>query len=115
MAEWRYGEGIPVQRRTKYLPGQLPNELSQFDAVWTHLHFGDGTGEGVLTSVTPLSSPEQLNAARTFDMSCLMKGSGCPSLCALLPAADRYRRAHNLSGGWGWNSGSWGAQPKDCQ
>jgi hypothetical protein len=93
---------------------RLPSELSQFDAIWTHLHFGDGTGEGVYTSVTPLSSPEQLNAARSIDLSCLLSGSGCRSLCVLLPEADRYRRAHNLRD-WGWNSGSWGEQPRDCQ
>lgn len=114
MADWRYGATIPTQRR-RYRGGvKLPGELSQFDAVWTHLHFGNGTGEGVYTSVTPLSSPEQLNAARSIDLSCLLAGKGCRSLCALLPEADRYRRAHNLRG-WGWNSGSWGEQPRDCQ
>jgi hypothetical protein len=115
MADWHYGATIPAQRRTRQTDGvRLPSELSQFDAIWTHLHFGDGTGEGVYTSVTPLSSPEQLNAARSIDLSCLLSGSGCRSLCVLLPEADRYRRAHNLRD-WGWNSGSWGEQPRDCQ
>jgi hypothetical protein len=56
MADWRYGSTIPAQRRIRQPDGvRLPSELSQFDVIWTHLHFGDGTGEGVYTSVTPLA------------------------------------------------------------
>ena len=116
MAEWRYGAAIPEERRHRSPDeANLPRALSELDASWSHLHFGNGTGEAVFTSVTPKSSAEQLNAARHIDFTCLTRGKGCPSLCTLLPDIDRYRRANSLLGAWGWNSGSWGQQPPDCR
>jgi hypothetical protein len=114
MADWHYGPEIPAYRRVRYPNNSLPGQLPRYDAHWTHLHFGDGTGEGIMTSVTPLSTPEELNAARNINLQCLMSGRGCHSLCELMPDANRYRLEHN-GGGWGWNSGDWGIQPHDCE
>jgi hypothetical protein len=115
MADWHYGSEIPEYRRTRLPNSGSPGEEPRYEAHWTHLHYGDGTGEGIRTSVTTLSTPEELNAARNINLQCLMGGSGCHSLCDLMPDATRYRREHK-GGGWGgWNSGSWGMQPHDCE
>jgi hypothetical protein len=114
MAEWHYGPNIPAYRRARLPNNSLPVEAPQYSASWTHLHFGSGTGEGILTSVTPRSSPEEMNAARNVNLQCLMSGRGCRSLCELMPDANRYRREHN-DVGWGWSSGDWGIQPHDCE
>jgi len=102
MADWHYAAEIPAVNAPRY------------DARWMHLHFDDGTGEGILTSVTTLSTFEELNAARNINLGCLWSGQGCRSLCELMPDAARYRREHNV-GRWGWNSGDWGSQPRDCE
>jgi hypothetical protein len=114
MADWHYGFQISSYRRVRSPNNSLPGEEPRYDAHWTHLHFGDGTGEGIMSSVTPLSTAEELNAARNINLQCLMSGRGCHSLCDLMPDATRYSREHN-GGGWGWNSGDWGMQPHDCQ
>jgi hypothetical protein len=114
MADWVYGPEITAYRLRKSPHETLPGEEPRYEAHWTHLHFGDGTGEGIMSSVTPLGTTEQLNAAQNINLQCLMRGSGCHSLCDLMPSATRYRREHN-GGGWGWNSGDWGMQPHDCQ
>jgi len=114
LAEWHYGPEIPTYLRVRHPSNNLPAAEPQYDSHWTHLHFGYETGEGIMSSVTPLSTPQELNAARNINLQCLMNGRGCHSLCELMPDATRYRREHN-SGGWGWNSGSWGIQPDDCE
>jgi hypothetical protein len=114
MADWLYGPEIPAYLLRKSPNESLPGEEPRYEAHWTHLHFGDGTGEGIISSVTPLSTAEQLNAAQNINLQCLMSGWGCHSLCDLMPNATRYRHEHN-GGGWGWNSGDWGTQPHDCQ
>lgn len=114
MADWHYAAEIPAYRRTGHPSNNLPVDAPRYDARWTHLHFGDGTGEGILTSVTTLSTFEELNAARNINLGCFWNGKGCRSLCELMPDAARYRREHNV-GGWGWNSGDWGSQPHDCE
>jgi hypothetical protein len=114
MAEWYYSTEIPDYRLVRHASSGLTEEASRYAAHWTHLHFGDGTGEGIISSVTPLSTPEEFNAARRINLRCLMYGRGCHSLCELMPDATRYRREHK-GGGWGWNSGSWGIQPHDCE
>jgi hypothetical protein len=114
LADWHYGPEIPAYLRLRSPNNNLPSDEPRYDAHWTHLHFGDGTGEGIMSSVTPVSTPEELNAARNINLQCLTSGRGCHSLCDLLPDAARYRREHN-GGGWGWNSGDWGAQPHDCK
>jgi hypothetical protein len=113
LAEWRYASEIPAYHRVIPSNTIFPIEEPRYEAHWTHLHFGDGTGEGIMSSVTPSSTAEELNAARNINLPCLMSGRGCHSLCDLLPDATRYRREHN-GGGWGWNSGDWGIQPHDC-
>jgi hypothetical protein len=113
MADWRYATDIPAYLSQGH-PDSLPGKASRYDARWTHLHFGNGTGEGILTSVTPLSTSEELAAARDINLRCFWNGRGCRSLCELMPDATRYRREHNV-GGWGWNSGDWGIQPRDCE
>jgi hypothetical protein len=92
----------------------LPPEMSRYRVHWTHVHMGNDTGEGIVNSVIPLADSEELNAARTIDMRCLTSMRGCRSLCDLMPDANRYRHEHNYVG-WGWNSGSWGVQPRDCE
>jgi hypothetical protein len=114
LVAWHYGSEIPANVRARYPNEGMPSEVPQYVARWTHLHFGDGTGEGLMTYVTPLSTPEELNAARDINLQCLMNGRGCHSLCDLMPNATRYRHEHN-TGGWGWNSGDWGMQPHDCE
>jgi hypothetical protein len=114
LADWLYGSEIPAYRLTRSPNNSLPGEEPRYEAHWTHLHFGDGTGEGIVSSVTPLSTAEELKAARNINLQCLMSGKGCHSLCDLLPDATRYRRDHN-GGSWGWNSGDWGMQPHDCE
>ena len=111
LAEWQYGSEIPACRRPV---SSSVGEQPKYQAHWTHLHFGDGTGEGIVTSATPRSTTEELNAARNINLSCLMAGSGCRSLCDLMPDATRYRREHD-GGDWGWNSGDWGRQPHSCE
>jgi len=113
LADWRYGSKIPAHHRMEPPNTIFPSEEPRYEAHWTHLHFGDGTGEGIMSSVTPFSTAEELNAARNINLPCMMSGRGCHSLCDLLPDATRYRREHNV-GGWGWNSGDWGIQPHDC-
>lgn len=113
MADWHYEPEIPAYLLAKSPNKSLPGEEPRYEAHWTHLHFGDETGEGIISSVTPLSTAGQLNAAHNINLQCLMSGRGCHSLCDLMPDATRYRREHG--GGWGWNSGSWGTQPHDCQ
>jgi hypothetical protein len=112
-AEWYYRPEIPTYLRLRSA-NDLAGEEAQYEAHWTHLHFGDGTGEGIVSSVTPLGTVEQLNAARNINLQCLMSGRGCHSLCDLLPDAVRYRHEHN-GVRWGWNSGDWGKQPDDCE
>jgi hypothetical protein len=114
MAEWYYGSQIPAYLRSRSSKNSLPGQEPQYEAHWTHLHFGDGTGEGVISHVTPRGTLEELSAARKINLQCLMNGQGCHSLCDLVPDATRYRREH-YGGGWGWNSGSWGMQPHDCE
>jgi hypothetical protein len=114
MAEWQYGREIPAYLRSGHPSNNLPGEELQYEAHWTHLHIGYETGEGTLTFVTPRSTLEELNAARNINLQCLTNGKGCHSLCELMPDATRYRREHK-GGGWGWNSGSWGIQPHDCE
>jgi hypothetical protein len=114
LADWRYGSKIPAHHRMEPPNTIFPSEEPRYEAHWTHLQFGDGTGEGIMSSVTPFSNAEELNAARNINLPCLMSGRGCHSLCDLLPDATRYRREHN-GGGWGWNSGDWGIQPHDCK
>jgi hypothetical protein len=113
MAEWYYSTEIPAYRLSRSTENSLSGQEPRYAAHWTHLHFGDGTGEGIISSVTPLGTSEELNAARNINLQCLMSGRGCHSLCDLMPDATRYRREHG--GGWGWNSGSWGIQPHDCE
>jgi len=113
MAEWHYAIDIPAYIWEQH-PDSLPVKPSRYDARWTHLHFGNGTGEGILTSVTPLSTSEELIAARDINLQCFWNGRGCRSLCELMPDAARYRRERNV-GGWGWNSGDWGIQPHGCE
>ncbi|SRR6266478_565727 len=114
MAEWYYGFEIPAYRRSRPTKDSLPSEEPRYEAHWTHLHFGDGTGEGIISSVTPRGTLEELNAAHIINLQCLMSGRGCHSLCDLMPDATQYRREHN-GRGWGWNSGSWGIQSHDCE
>ncbi|HSY63264.1 MAG TPA: hypothetical protein VK829_01630 [Terriglobales bacterium] len=113
MVDWRYAADMPASLWNGH-PDSLPGMTSRYDSRWTHLHFGNGTGEGILTSVTPLSTPEELAAARDINLQCFWNGRGCRSLCELMPDATKYRREHNV-GGWGWNSGDWGIQPRDCE
>lgn len=112
-AEWNDVSEIPAYLWERYPDNGFPAEPPQYDASWTHLHFGDGTGEGIISFVTPQSTSEELNAARNINLQCLFIGRGCHSLCELMPDATRYRREHNARG-WGWNSGDWGIQPHDC-
>jgi len=113
LADWQYGPEIPPYVVVKSTDNSSPGESSRYRAQWTHLHFGDETGEGIEIFVTPLSTAEQFNAAQTINLQCVMNGRGCHSLCDLMPNATQYRREHN-GGGWGWNSGAWGKQPHDC-
>jgi hypothetical protein len=113
LVEWCYASEIPAYHRVRPPNTIFPIEEPRYEAHWRHLHFGNGTGEGIMSSVTPFSTAEELNAARNINLPCLMSGRGCHSLCDLLPDATRYRREHN-GGGWGWNSGDWGIQPHDC-
>jgi len=113
MAEWYDSAEIPAYRLSRSTENSLSGQEPRYAAHWTHLHFGHETGEGIISSVTPLGTSEELNAARNINLQCLMNGRGCHSLCELMPDAARYRREHG--GGWGWNSGSWGMQPHDCQ
>ena len=111
MANWHYGPEIPVYRRATPPNNSLRSDEARYEAHWTHLHFGNETGEGIMSFVTPLSTAEELHAARNINLKCL--ASGGHSLCDLLPDATRYRHEHN-GGGWGWNPGAWGMQPRDC-
>jgi hypothetical protein len=114
MSEWYHVTELPSDVWERHPKSNLPDTAPQYDASWTHLHFGDGTGEGIISFVTPLSTSGELNAAHIIDFQCLYSGRGCHSLCELMPDAARYRHEHNL-GGWGWNSGPWGIQPRDCE
>jgi hypothetical protein len=114
MSEWYHVTELPAYLRERHPKRNLPGAAPQYDASWAHLHFGDGTGEGIISFVTPLGTSEELNAAYSIDFQCLYSGRGCHSLCELIPDATRYRHEHGL-GGWGWSSGSWGIQPHDCQ
>jgi len=114
MAEWYYSSEIPAYLRSRSTKNSLPGEEPRYEAHWTHLHFGDGRGEGIISHVTPLGTSEELKAARNINLECLMSGRGCHSLCDLMPDATLYRR-EQYGGGWGWNSGSWGMQPHDCE
>jgi len=114
LAEWHYGSMIPAYLLSRSASNSLPSEEPHYEAHWTHLHFGGETGEGIVSSVTPLSTLEELNAARSINLRCFMGGRGCHSLCDLMPDATRYRREY-YAGSWGWNSGSWGIQPHDCK
>lgn len=113
MAEWYYGSEIPAYLRSRSIKDSLPDEEPRYEAHWTHLHFGDRTGEGIISYVTPLATSKELKAARNINLECLMNGRGCHSLCDLMPTAAQYRQQQY--GGWGWNSGSWGMQPDDCK
>jgi|ERR1700733_1931961 len=114
MANWHYAPEIPAYLWQRHPDNGSSVEPPQYIARWTHLHFDGGTGEGILTSVTPRSTPEELNAARDINLQCLVAGRGCRSLCELMPYAMRYRREHS-GGAWGWASGDWGVQPHDCE
>jgi hypothetical protein len=103
MAEWYYSSEIPAYLRSKSTKSSLPGEEPRYEAHWTHLHFGDGTGEGIISHVTPLGTSEELKAARNINLDCLMSGRGCHSLCDLMPNATQYRR-EQYGGGWGWSS-----------
>jgi hypothetical protein len=113
LADWEYGAEIPRYLLVKSTDQSIPDKESRYQSHWTHLHFGDETGEGVKSFVTPLSTAEQFHAAQSINLQCLMIGPGCHSLCDMVPTATRHRREHNV-GGWGWNSGAWGKQPHDC-
>jgi len=113
MTEWYYGAEIPAYRLANSTENGSSGQAPRYEAHWTHLHFGDGTGEGIVSSVTPLGTSEELSASRNINLQCLMSARGCHSLCDLVPDAMRYRRKHG--GAWGWNSGSWGMQPHDCE
>ena len=69
LADWHYGPEIPAYLRLRSPNNNSTGEEPRYDAHWTHLHFGNGTGEGIRSFVTPLSTPEQLNAGQNINLN----------------------------------------------
>jgi len=112
MADWNYASEIPPHLLNSQSPETHP-EVTRYLVRWSHLHMGSETGEVIRNSITPQGTAEEQHAAREVNLQCLNSMRGCHSLCDLMPAATRYRRAHNQFG-WGWNSGSWSPQDHAC-
>ena len=115
LAEWTYLSEFRRQDSVRWGDTkELPEEMQTYRSHWTHLHMGTETGEGIVNAVTASATPEALRAARDINVECLTSFRGCRSLCALMPAAVAYRRAHGY-GSLGWSSGSWGVQDRSCR
>lgn len=108
---WNLDNEIPLFEREHFsgIKQSWP-EISRYVVSWTHLHVGDGTGEGVKTWITPQASQSEMYAARHMNLSCLTSWRGCKALCNLMPEASRYHKEHPLAG-WG---GAWGEPELTC-
>ena len=81
MANWHYGPEIPVDRRATPPNNSLRSDEARCEAHWTHLHFGNETGEGIMSFVTPLSTAEELHAARNINLKCLASEATRSATC----------------------------------
>ena len=82
--EWELAQGMPrhdMQPRT-YAIGSAILEME------------NGGGMAIENFLTPRASPEELQAARSFNAACLTSIAGCNGLCDFAPRTVEYLKHH---------------------